>query len=247
MARDRGRLAQGVRSPRGPVRTVPTLPWSASARWRPRPSSLPVLLVGLWIFGTGEALLVASRWGNTPWTVLAEGVSRHSPLSIGAATLAISAVVLLGWIPLRERPGLGTVANAVVIAVAIDVVLGVLPRQHHALAQAGFVVAGIAAIGLGSALYLTAALGPGPRDGWMTGLARRFGLPLAWVRLGLELTVMVAGLLLGGRVGVGTAAFALTIGYAVTTALRLLASAAGAAGGTRTATDAAGVARAPAS
>jgi len=180
------------------------------------------LLAGLWVFGTGEALLVASRWGNTPWTVLAEGVSRHSPLSIGAATLAISAAVLIGWIPLRERPGLGTVLNAIVIAVAIDVVLAVLPRPHQAAGQAGFVVAGIAAIGIGSALYLTAALGPGPRDGWMTGLARRFGLPLAWVRLGLEVTVMVAGWLLGGRVGAGTAAFALGIGYTITSAMRLL-------------------------
>ena len=183
---------------------------------------MPVLLAGLWVFGTGEALLVASRWGNTPWTVLAQGVSRHSPLSIGAATLAISGVVLLGWIPLRERPGLGTVLNAIVIAVAIDVVLAVLPRPHQALGQAGFVVAGIASIGVGSALYLTAALGPGPRDGWMTGIARRAGLPLAWVRLGLEVTVMVAGWLLGGRVGIGTAAFALTIGHVATTVMRLL-------------------------
>jgi uncharacterized membrane protein YczE len=182
-----------------------------------------VLLAGLWIFGTGEALLVASRWGNTPWTVLAEGLSRHTPLSIGAATLVISAVVLLGWIPLRERPGLGTVSNAIVIAVAIDAGLAVLPRPHHAAGQAAFVLAGIAAIGIGSALYLTAALGPGPRDGWMTGIARRSGLPLAWVRLGLELTVMTGGWLLGGRAGVGTAAFALTIGYAVTTAMRGLA------------------------
>lgn len=210
---------------RGPVRVVPTLAWSASGRWRPRPTTLPVLLAGLWVFGSGEALLVASRWGNTPWTVLAQGVSRHTPLSIGAATLLISAVVLLGWIPLRERPGLGTVLNALVIALAIDVVLAVLPRPHEALGQAGYVLAGIASIGIGSALYLTAALGPGPRDGWMTGLARRFGLPLAWVRLGLELTVMVVGFALGGRVGVGTAAFALSIGWAVTTTMRLLARA----------------------
>lgn len=206
----------------GPVRVVPTLAWSAPGRWRPKAFTLPVLLVGLWVFGTGEALLVASRWGNTPWTVLAQGVSRHSPLSIGVATLVISGVVLLGWIPLRERPGLGTVLNAIVIAVAIDVVLAVLPRPHQAVGQAGFVVAGIASIGIGSALYLTAALGPGPRDGWMTGIARRAGLPLAWVRLGLEVTVMVAGWLLGGRVGIGTAAFALTIGHVVTTVMRLL-------------------------
>jgi uncharacterized protein len=223
MAAGPRRLRLGVASVGGAVRVVPTLAWSAPARWRPRLATLPVLIAGLWVFGTGEALLVASRWGNTPWTVLAEGVSRHSPLSIGAATLVISAVVLLGWIPLRERPGLGTVLNAIVIAVAIDVVLAVLPRQHRAVGQAGFVLAGVAAIGVGSALYLTAALGPGPRDGWMTGIARRFGLPLAWVRLGLEVTVMVAGILLGGRAGIGTAAFALTIGHVATTIMRVLA------------------------
>jgi uncharacterized membrane protein YczE len=239
-------VARGVASLAGPIRVVPFLPWSAPGRWRPRRATLPVLLAGLWIFGSGEALLVASRWGNTPWTVLAEGLSRHTPLSIGAATLVVSGVVLLGWIPLRERPGLGTVLNAVVIAVAIDVVLAVLPRPHHAAGQAGFVLAGIAAIGVGSALYLTAALGPGPRDGWMTGIARRFGLPLAWVRLGLELTVMTGGWLLGGRVGVGTAAFAVTIGYAVTTAMRLLATIAGEPYGQRAAGKAAGAAGAAA-
>src|SRR3954465_3447702 len=93
---------------------------AAPSRWRARPSTLIVLIAGLWLFGTGEALLVASHLGNTPWTVLAQGVSRHSPLSIGEATLVISAAVLLGWFPLRETPGLGTIANAVVIAVAID-------------------------------------------------------------------------------------------------------------------------------
>src|SRR5439155_24068748 len=110
------------------ARTVPALPWSSRSRWRPRPSTLVVLLVGLWTFGTGEALLVASHLGNTPWTVLAQGVSRHSPLSIGAATLLVSAIVLIGWWPLRETPGLGTFANAVVIAVAIDVMLRLLPE-----------------------------------------------------------------------------------------------------------------------
>jgi uncharacterized membrane protein YczE len=208
----------------GAVRAVPLMRWSAPSRWRPRPSTLGVLVLGLWLFGTGEALLVASRWGNTPWTVLAQGLSRHSPLSIGTATLVVSAVVLLGWIPLRERPGLGTVLNAIIVAVAIDVVLAVLPRPHHAVAQAALLLAGIVSIGGGSALYLTAALGPGPRDGWMTGLAQRFGWPLAWVRLGIELAALAAGWLLGGRVGIGTALFAVTIGYAVTSAMRLLAA-----------------------
>jgi uncharacterized membrane protein YczE len=203
------------------------MPWSATSRWRGRPSTLLVLVSGLWAFGTGEALLVASHLGNTPWTVLAQGVSRHSPLSIGAATLAISAAVLLGWWPLRETPGLGTIANAVVIAVAIDVMLAVLPAPSGVPGRLAEVVAAIACIGAGSGLYLTTWLGPGPRDGWMTGIARRTGWPIAAVRLSLELVVLVAGYLLGGRVGVGTVVFALTIGYAVTASMRLLTRAVG--------------------
>jgi uncharacterized protein len=113
---------------------------------------LLVLLTGLWAFGTGEALLVASHLGNTPWTVLAQGVSRHSPMSIGEATFAISAVVLLGWLPLREVPGFGTIANAVVIAVAIDVMLGVLPQPSAALPRLGEVAAAVVSIGVGSGL-----------------------------------------------------------------------------------------------
>jgi uncharacterized protein len=198
------------------------MPWSAGSRWSARPTTLLVLGTGLWLFGTGEALLVASHLGNTPWTVLAQGVSRHSSLSIGEATLAISAVVLVGWIPLRERPGLGTIANAVVIAVAIDVMLAVLPTPDAVAGRLVEVVAAIACIGMGSGFYLTTWLGPGPRDGWMTGLARRTGWPIAGVRLSIELTVLVAGYLLGGRVGIGTVAFALTIGHAVATAMRPL-------------------------
>src|SRR4051794_14377361 len=136
--------------------------WSAPSRWRARPSTLAVLLIGLWLFGTGEALLVASHLGNTPWTVLAQGLSRHSPLSIGAATLVISVVVLLGWVPLRERPGLGTLANAVVIALAIDVMRRALPQPSAVAGRLGEVVAAIGCIGIGSGLYLTTWLGPGP-------------------------------------------------------------------------------------
>jgi uncharacterized membrane protein YczE len=186
-----------------------------------------VLLAGLWAFGTGEALLVASRLGNTPWTVLAQGVSRHSVLSIGEATFVISLTVLLAWIPLRERPGLGTIANAVVIAVAIDVMLPVLPEPDALAGRLGEVLAAILCIGAGSGLYLTTWLGPGPRDGWMTGLARRTHLPIATVRLSIELTVLVAGWLLGGRVGIGTVLFALTIGHGVASCMRVLQHLAG--------------------
>jgi uncharacterized membrane protein YczE len=205
------------------VRSVPRMPWAGRGRWQPRPVTLGVLLFGLWLFGTGEALLVASHLGNTPWTVLAQGVSRHSPLSIGESTFAISIAVLVLWVPLRERPGLGTVLNAVVIAVAIDVMLDWLPQPRANVARLGEVVAGIAAIGVGSALYLTTQLGPGPRDGWMTGIARKANWPIASVRLGIEISVLVGGFLLGGRAGIGTVLFALTIGYAVAGSINALA------------------------
>ena len=231
--------------PTSQLRAVPRVRWSATSRWRPRPLTLVVLLAGLWLFGTGEALLVASHLGNTPWTVLAQGVSRHSPLSIGEATFAISLVVLLAWIPLRERPGFGTIANAVVIAVAIDAMLRVLPQPDATVVQLGEVVAAIASIGIGSGLYLTTWLGPGPRDGWMTGLARRAHIPIATVRLSIELSALVIGWLLGGRVGLGTVVFAVTIGYAVSGAMQLLSKlasgrarkAAGSAAALRAASD----------
>ncbi|MEA2410953.1 MAG: hypothetical protein QOC77_1514 [Thermoleophilaceae bacterium] len=192
------------------------------ARWRPTPWQLVQVLVGLWLFGTGEALIVAAKLGNSPWTVLAQGVSKHTPLSIGAATFAISMLVLLCWIPLREWPGLGTLLNAIVIGVAIDTTLALLPHiDSHAVRWASL-LGGICIVGLGSGLYLTAALGPGPRDGLMTGLHARFGWPLAAVRTGIELTAVTAGFFLGGTVGVGSVLFALLIGHAVSLGVRRL-------------------------
>ena len=224
-------MAQVVKAHRGrptsALRAVPRVRWSAASRWQPRPSTLVVLLAGLWLFGTGEALLVASHLGNTPWTVLAQGLSRHSPLSIGEATFAISLVVLLAWLPLRETPGFGTIANAVVIAVAIDAMLRVLPQPTPAIGQLGEVLAAIVSIGVGSGLYLTTWLGPGPRDGLMTGLARRTHLPIAAVRMSIELSALVIGWLLGGRVGLGTVVFAVTIGYAVSASMRAMGNLAG--------------------
>lgn len=193
-----------------------------ASRWRASPARLTRLLIGLWVFGTGDALLVHVHLGNAPWTVLAEGVSLHTPLTIGIATQVIGVMVLLGWFPLRVRPGLGTILNVIVIGLAIDVMLPLLPAAETLVARWSIMLAGVALVGLGSGLYLTAALGPGPRDGWMTGLHRRFGWPLSRVRMGIELTVLAAGALLGGTVGLGTVAFALLIGPAVGVAVRLL-------------------------
>jgi uncharacterized membrane protein YczE len=189
--------------------------------WRPGPRRLLRLLAGLWIFGTGEGLVVDSELGNSPWTVFAEGISVHSPLSVGAATVLTSFVILLVWIPLRERPGLGTIANAVVIGIAIDVTLSYLGRAPLGIRVAEL-LAGIALVGVGSGLYLNAALGPGPRDGLMMGLHRLTGRPVALLRGAIEVSALVVGAILGGTVGIGTVAFALLVGPAVAAALRLL-------------------------
>jgi uncharacterized membrane protein YczE len=193
---------------------------AVASRWRASPRRLASLLLGLAVFGAGEACLVASELGNSPWTVFAQGLSKQTPLSIGAATVAMSFAILLLWIPLRQRPGLGTIANAVVIGVAIDVTLSVLPDHAPLLARYAEVVGGIALVATGSAFYLGATLGPGPRDGLMTGLHRTTGRPVALVRTAIELCALAVGVVLGGRFGVGTIAFALLVGPAVALALR---------------------------
>jgi uncharacterized protein len=212
-----------------PSRTVPATRWRSTSRWRTGPITFAILVIGLWLFGTGEAMLVSSTLGNAPWTVLAQGLSTRLPISIGVATLLISCVVLLLWIPLRERPGLGTISNAIVIALSLQVMASVIPTPSSFVVRLLLVLGGIVVIGIGSGLYLTSNLGPGPRDGWMTGIHLRTGWPVSAVRLGIEATVLVIGWLLGGTVGIGTLLFAAMIGPAVGYGLRL----AGAIGGGR--------------
>jgi uncharacterized membrane protein YczE len=153
--------------------------------------------------------------------VFAEGVSNQTPLSVGAATVAASFVILLLWIPLRERPGLGTVLNALLVGIALDVTVALLDKGPLGV-QLVELFGGIALVGLGSGLYIGAALGPGPRDGLMTGLHRRTGRPIALVRAMIEITALSIGWGLGGTVGFGTVAFALLIGPAVQLFMRLL-------------------------
>jgi uncharacterized membrane protein YczE len=205
-----------------PARTVPVTRWRAPSRWRASPSTVVILVIGLWLFGTGEALLVDADLGVSPWTVLAQGLDQQSGIGIGMATFVISAAVLLLWLPLRERPGLGTVANAVLIALALGVTTPLLPQPEALPWQVAEVLVGIALIGLGSGLYLTCGLGPGPRDGWMTGLHHRSGMPVALVRVMIEVTVLGLGWALGGTVGLGTVAFALLIGPSVGYGLKLV-------------------------
>jgi len=215
---------QGLRSVLAPARTIPRMPWSAQgSTWSGRPITLAILLFGLWLFGVGEAALVNSSLGNTPWTVLAEGIADHSRLDIGGATIFVSVLVLIGWIPLRQRPGLGTLANVIVIGLSLDAMRLLLPHPGSVPARALEAAAGIVTIGVASAFYLTANLGPGPRDGWMTGIHRRLGYPIASVRLAIELTVLAVGVVLGGTVGVATFAFALFVGYCLAWTLRVFA------------------------
>jgi uncharacterized membrane protein YczE len=168
-------------------------------------------------------MLVASELGNSPWTVLAEGAAVQTSLGVGVATVAISFLVLATWIPLRQRPGLGTILNAIVIGIAIDASLTWLPEPSELLPRYGLVAAGIALVGIGSGLYLTCFLGPGPRDGLMTGISRRTGLSLRVVRTAIEVAALTIGAILGGTVGIGTLAFALLIGPVVQAAVRALA------------------------
>ena len=206
-----------------PSKVVPLTPWTAQSRWSLNPIRFFILIFGLTIFGFGEALLIQSTLGNSPWAVLSQGLSKHTPLSLGWSTFFISLVVLLLWIPLKQWPGFGTVANIIVIAFALQIGTDWFPIQHHNfLIRFLYVVAGIAIIGIGSSLYITCGLGPGPRDGLMTGLHRVTGIRVGRVRLTLEIIVMTIGWLLGGRVGLGTLMFALFIGNAFAIALNIV-------------------------
>jgi len=142
---------------------------------RPRAQTLAILLIGLWIFGTGDAILIAAGIGNTPWTVLAEGIAKNIDRSVGQATFLVSVAVLFLWIPLKEKPGIGTILNVIFIAAAIEVMVPRLPTPDSFEIALFQVLAGVLLIGIGSGLYLTANLGPGPRDGWMTGVQKVSG------------------------------------------------------------------------
>jgi len=199
-----------------PHKTIPQTSWTAKTRWSLTPLRLLILGFGLTMFGFGEALLIQSTLGNSPWAVLSQGVSRHTPLTLGWANFLISIIVLLGWIPLRQRPGFGTLANIVVISAALQLGTDIFPIEHHTMwIRFAYVFGGIALIGCGSAFYITCGLGPGPRDGLMTGIHRLTGVRVGRVRFLLEIIVFSMGWAAGGRVGIGTLFFALFIGNSV--------------------------------
>lgn len=173
---------------------------------------LPQLLGGLALYGLSMAMQIRAGLGLNPWDVLHEGLAERTPLSFGAVTAVTGVLVLLLWIPLRQRPGIGTVANVVVIAVAVDAALFVIPAPDALAPRIALLVGGVLLNGVATAAYVGARLGPGPRDGLMTGLCARTGWSVRVVRTGIEVVVLGSGWLLGGTAGVGTVLYALAIG-----------------------------------
>lgn len=186
------------------------------------PRRLGQLLVGLVLYGVSMAMMIRGALGLDPWDVLHYGLINHLPLSFGAVVTIVSFVVLLAWIPLRQAPGLGTIANVLIIGVTSDATLTVLAGPSELWLRAVLLVLGIVLNGLASAMYIGAQLGPGPRDGLMTGISRRSGLSIRLVRTVQEVTVVGIGFALGGSVGIGTVLYALSIGFLVQRFLPLL-------------------------
>lgn len=208
-----------------PAHKVPNTLWSSETplNLKPRFITLFFLVLGLWIFGTGEAILIGAGIGVSPWTVLAQGITEQTGFTVGISTFIVGVLVLLFWIPLKERPGIGTILNIILISMAIDVMEPFIPKQTETTLGMLQAAIGIIFVGIGSALYLTANLGPGPRDGWMTGIQKRTDWPIGRVRIGIEIVVLSLGVLLGGIFGIGTIMFALGIGPVVAICLGIVA------------------------
>jgi uncharacterized membrane protein YczE len=198
-----------------PHRTIPNTPWTGTGRWDLAPKRVAILIFGLTIFGFGDALIVNSLTGNAPWSVLAQGLSFKTGINMGTATFLISAAVLFFWWPLGEKPGFGTLSNIVVIAIAIQFGVSNFPEASNYAIGILYDFLGVALVGIGSALYITCGLGPGPRDGLMTSLHNLTGVRVGRIRLAIESCAFIGGWLLGGRIGLGTAIFALFIGQSV--------------------------------
>ena len=199
------------------IKTIPIVLWSSSypLNYKPRLKTVFYLVLGLFLFGLGDAIIIGSGAGVSPWTVLAQGISNSTNWTIGFSTFIVSLSVLILWLPLRQQPGMGTILNVFIIAGTIDLTLPYLPSPIEYPSQVLQAAIGIMTIGLGSGFYLTANLGPGPRDGLMVGLQRITDLPIITVRTALELMVVITGWLMGGLVGLGTIMFFFGIGPAV--------------------------------
>ena len=203
------------------LKKIPTLSWSSfnELNFKPRIITLLYLFIGLILFGLGETMLIAANAGVSPWTVLAQGISIKTGYSIGISTFIVSIGVLILWIPLKQKPGIGTILNTIIISIVLDVSLPYLPTPESFFLQALQVFIGVIIVGLGSGFYLISNLGPGSRDGLMTGLQKKTNLPIALIRATIEVSAVVFGFYLGGVVGIGTLVFAFGIGPAVSAGL----------------------------
>ena len=199
------------------IKKIPKVKWSSEKpfNFKPKFSTFFFLCFGLSLFGLGEGLLIVSFTGASPWSVLAQGISLNVNLSIGTITLLISIVVLLLWIPLRQKPGMGTILNALIIAIMIDLCIKYVPTPSNYIYQLILAVISVIMVGIGGGIYLVSNLGAGPRDGLMIGLQKITNFPIAVVRATLEISVVSIGWYLGGTVGVGTLLFAFGIGPCV--------------------------------
>ena len=208
------------------IKSVPITRWSSDRPLNLSPKFLTVfmLCIGLALFGLGESLIITASVGMSPWTVLAEGLSVKPGLGIGLLTFLISLSVLLLWFPLKQSAGIGTILNVVIIASVITWSLPYLPHPEGYFLSVVQAIFGTLLVGFGSGIYLIANLGPGPRDGLMTGCQRLTGLAIAWVRVFLEVTVITLGWSLGGTIGVGTIIFALGVGPSVSVGLYCIAA-----------------------
>lgn len=206
------------------IKKVPNVSWSSEfpLNTKPKLTTLIMLVIGLFLFGLGEAIIIGSGSGVSPWTVLAQGISSKTDLSIGLATFLISIFILIFWVPLKQIPGIGTILNAIIIASAIDLTLGYIPKPeliYLKILQASF---GILIVGIGSGIYLASNLGPGPRDGLMIGLQQKTNTSIPLIRTIIEITAVTVGWFLGGIVGIGTILFVFGIGPCVGVGLTLV-------------------------
>ena len=206
------------------IKEVPSVSWSSDfpLNTKPRSYTVIMLITGLFFFGLGEAIIIGSGSGVSPWTVLAQGISIKTDLSVGTTTFLISITILIFWIPLKQVPGIGTILNAIIIASTIDLTLPYLPQPNDAYLKLLQACIGIFVVGLGSGIYLISNLGPGPRDGLMIGLQKQTDTSIPLIRTILELSAVISGWLLGGAVGIGTVLFVFGIGPCVGIGLTLV-------------------------
>ena len=206
------------------IKNVPKVSWSSDKplNIKPKTSTFFFLCFGLTLFELGGGLLIVSVAGASPWSVLAQGIFLNIGYSVGIITILISVVVLILWVPLSQKPGVGTILNAIIVGLMIDVCIKFVPTPENYISQIFLAIIAVLTVGLGGGIYLIANLGAGPRDGLMIGLQKKTKLPIAAVRATLEITVMSIGWYLGGTVGVGTLLFAFGIGPAVALSLYIV-------------------------